>query len=116
MATLHYFGDIALTPDELKKKSDSGDLKTLLDNQTKKSEGIVMRGDSDEDGTDLVNEYTPIGIGKPLSIEILSVYTGDPENSKWKRRTDLMVVSAVKCYSTFGASLKAINLMCNGEF
>ncbi len=112
MATLHFFGDIALTPDELKQKSDSGELKTIVANSTKKTAGIVTRGDSDSDGTDLVNAYTPIGIGKPLSIEILSVYTGDPENSKWKKRTELLVVSAVKCYSTFGASLKAINLMC----
>ena len=113
MATLHYFGDMSLTPDELKEKSDSGELKKLVTEETKKSDGIVMRGDSDADGTGLVNKYTEIGIGKPLSIEILSVYTGDaPENQKWKRKTDLMVVSAVKCYSTFGASLKAINLMC----
>ena len=42
-------------------------------------------------------EFTPIGIGKPLSIEILTVYTGDTPSSGLfgRSKPDLLVASGV---------------------
>lgn len=54
--------------------------------------------------------FTPIGIGKPLSIEILTVYTGDaPAKKIFGQAADLLVVSAVKAVETFAAQARAIN-------
>jgi hypothetical protein len=55
--------------------------------------------------------FEPVGIGKPLTIEIRHVYTGRfPEANFWGARTaDMMVTSAIKSIATFNAAPRALN-------
>jgi hypothetical protein len=55
-------------------------------------------------------EFTPIGLGKPLSIEMLTVYTGDaPGRGLFGGQPDLLMTSAVRSVETFDAAPRAIN-------
>ena len=59
--------------------------------------------------------FEPVGLGRPLTVEILAAYTGDaPGRSFFDRiagrsKPDLLVVSGAKTPKTFGASPRAIN-------
>ncbi|MFD2163480.1 hypothetical protein ACFSJU_13815 [Paradesertivirga mongoliensis] len=56
--------------------------------------------------------YEPIGIGKPLSIEILTVYTGDfRKNIAFGKRRDLLLSTAIKSSATYQAQAKALNML-----
>lgn len=57
--------------------------------------------------------YVPIGFGKPLSVEILSVYTGSfkAKGLFAGDKRDILCVSGVKAAETFEASPRAINLL-----
>lgn len=60
------------------------------------------------EGTD----FRPIGIGKPLSVRIYTIYAGDlPPKNRPGRTRDVMVVSGVKAAQTFDATPRAINLI-----
>lgn len=55
-------------------------------------------------------DFVPIGIGKPISIEILTIYTGDaPSKAIFGGKPDLLVSSALKALHTFDAAPRAIN-------
>jgi len=55
-------------------------------------------------------DFKPVGIGKPISIEILTVYTGDaPSTTIFGGKPDLLITSAVKAVQTFDAAPRAIN-------
>lgn len=58
---------------------------------------------------------TPIGIGKPLSIEILSFYTGKFEKKRLSKKEDrqLLIVSAIKNIEDVHKPVKAINQIIN---
>lgn len=56
--------------------------------------------------------FTPIGIGKPLCVEVLTVYTGDIPG---RRRNDLMVASGVKSIETFDAAPRAVNQLIDNS-
>lgn len=53
--------------------------------------------------------FTPVGIGKPLLVEILTVYTGNVPRQFLGGKPDLLVVSGVKGAQTFDAAPRAIN-------
>ncbi|EPA93652.1 hypothetical protein [Pseudomonas sp. G5(2012)] len=57
--------------------------------------------------------FTPIGIGKPLTVELRHVYTGRlPKSGRlFGRRKDVAVISSVKDYSIFAASSRALNFI-----
>jgi hypothetical protein len=59
---------------------------------------------------------TPIGIGKPLSIEILSFYTGKFEKKLIgnKEERQLLIVSSIKNIEDVKKPAKAINQLING--
>lgn len=59
--------------------------------------------------------FTPIGIGKPMSLEMLTFYTGNvPEKSLFSGNPDLLITSAVKGVQTFEAAPRAINQLIKG--
>ncbi len=58
---------------------------------------------------DAAPDFQPVGIGRPLSIEIAGIYTGDAPNSALGQKPDLLVTSAVKSLVTFDAAPRAIN-------
>jgi hypothetical protein len=53
--------------------------------------------------------FEAIGIGRPLSVEILSVYTGEAPSKWYGGKPDLLVASAAKGIETFEAAPRAIN-------
>jgi hypothetical protein len=59
--------------------------------------------------------FTPIGIGNPLGVEIISIYTGDaPKRHFLGGKPDLLVSSATKSVETYDASPRAVNQIRKG--
>jgi hypothetical protein len=58
-------------------------------------------------------DFTPIGLGKPLTILIRHVYTGQFPKKKTfgGKRQDMALVSGLKDYSIFDASSRALNIL-----
>lgn len=115
MALIYYFGDVPVERDEAKEKLATGELKKFALNNLKPQSKITFREGSVL-GQDLFNnanlnlpDYTQIGINKPLSVEILCAYSGDAPQKFLGGKKDIMVVSGVKAYNTYGAAPKAIN-------
>jgi hypothetical protein len=58
----------------------------------------------------------PIGYGKPLTIMIRDVYTGEyPHKGLFGGDGDVAVVSGVKNFDTFNASTRALNFLANDQ-
>jgi hypothetical protein len=57
--------------------------------------------------------YTPIGFGKPLSVEILTIFTGSFKKKGLFAgdKSDILCVSGAKAPETFDATPRAINLL-----
>jgi hypothetical protein len=65
-------------------------------------------------GTDTGDEvpFAPIGIGKPLLVQIRHIYTGGfPRGGFFGTAGDVAVVSGVKDFDVFAASTRALNLV-----
>ena len=54
-------------------------------------------------------EHASIGLGKPLTIQIVHIYTGDAPNRLFGGKPNLLVVSGVKGPETFNEAQKAVN-------
>jgi hypothetical protein len=54
-------------------------------------------------------EFEPIGIGRPLSIEILHVYAGDLPTTVLRRTPDVLVTSAARAWTVAEAAPRALN-------
>lgn len=75
------------------------------------SRGIVNAQDVlgvGERSFDLTPAFSPVQIGAPLSIEILTVYTGNAPR-KLFGKPDLLVASQVKSFQTFEAAPRLVN-------
>lgn len=94
MAVYHIMGDELVT-DRVARSRPSGALVA-----------------SDEEGP-ILTQFEPIGIGKPLTIEIRHVYTGrfPKSGGLFGGDKDVALVSGVKDYSVFAASARALNLI-----
>ena len=59
--------------------------------------------------------FVPIGINKPLTIQIRHVYTGQfPKQSFLSGNKDMLVVSAMKDVAIFNAATRAVNFLRKG--
>lgn len=56
-------------------------------------------------------QFAPIGIGKPMSIRIHTVYVGDLQTGWWSKRADVLVVSGAKAAQIYESAPRAINLL-----
>ncbi len=118
MALLYNFGNTLVTEAEVAEKAHLGDFNDFLKvaefNDNAKIEfrtgtvGLQQLFDNRSLG---LPSFTPIGIGQPLSVEILCVYTGDAPQTFFGGRKDLLVVSGVKGVQTHGEAPRAINQM-----
>ncbi|MEM0995293.1 MAG: hypothetical protein AAGI49_19835 [Bacteroidota bacterium] len=116
MAVLYSFGNVLTDASELAEKMHLGDLEAFVKAATKgEDKSFEFRGGrlrtkdlTDNTKLDLPN-FTQPGIGKPLSVEILSVYTGDAPQRFFGGKKDLLVVSGVKSAQTYGRAPKALN-------
>ena len=59
--------------------------------------------------------FTSIGLGKPMTIQIRHVYTGQfPKQSFFAKNKDMLVVSAMKDVVIFNAATRAVNFLRKG--
>ncbi|MBP1731168.1 MAG: hypothetical protein H6Q55_1597 [Deltaproteobacteria bacterium] len=59
-------------------------------------------------------DFVPIGMGKPLGVEIRHVYTGKYPEAGWlsfSKGKDMLVTSAMKSIAAFNAAPRAINFL-----
>lgn len=118
MALLYNFGNTLVTEAEVAEKAHLGDfndfMKVAAFNDNAKIEfrsGTVHLPQLFDNRSLGLPSFTPIGIGEPLSVEILCVYTGDAPQTFFGGRKDLLVVSGVKGVQTHGEAPRAINQM-----
>ncbi|UVT18565.1 MAG: hypothetical protein H8K03_12080 [Nitrospira sp.] len=55
-------------------------------------------------------DFEPIGIGKPLTVQIRHIYTGNVDDGLWSKN-DMLVASAMRSVSTFDAAPRAVNFL-----
>jgi hypothetical protein len=58
--------------------------------------------------------FQPIGIGQPLSIEILHVYAGDVPSTLLRRSPDVLITSAARAWTVVEAAPRALNRLAKG--
>lgn len=58
--------------------------------------------------------FEPVGIGRPLAVEIRQVYTGTYGQTFLGRGTGILVTSAVRNAATFNAAPRAVNFLKTG--
>ena len=111
MAILHSLGDNLVDSKEVAAKKGA---LTKFDKsaKAKKKAKVNFRSGSfttrglDESG---VVQFTPIGIGQPLSLEIVTIYSGDAPKKFMGGKPDLLVTSGVKYIHVHEAQPKAVN-------
>lgn len=116
MAISYFFGDTMVELNEVLEKNAMGVFAKFNKTTSKGIETSIQfrngvfssKSTNDNSGVELPNR-TPIGIGKPLSIEILSVYTGDAPNKVFGGKKDMLVVSGVRSANSHEESPRAIN-------
>ena len=110
MAIYYSLGDALVTEDELQDKNISDisaiRTRTVFRSGEFKPESAVSSF-TREDGS--VTDFEPIGIGKPLIVELRKIYTG--RHPHRRRSKDLLVTSAMKSLAAFNGEPRAINLM-----
>ncbi len=114
MPQLYIYGDRALCEESLIASTDS-ELRALAKDTppivraTSFAQVESFRGSSTEDGgTDGAQTPSPIGIGRPLSIEIGYVYTG---MLTARGRPDMMIASSVKRLPIYDAAPRAVQAL-----
>ena len=116
MALLFNIGNILADQGEIAEKTHLGDFNHFL-NQLAKGEnsqidfraGTLHASDLLDNSRLDLPQFTQPKIGGPLSVEILTVYTGDAPHKFLGGKNDLLVVSGVKSMLTHGAAPRAIN-------
>lgn len=116
MAVLYNFGNVLTDENELAEKAHIGKLRQFVNAASHGEEksiefrhGRVTTKDLSDNSHLELPDFTQPEIGKPLSVEILSVYTGDAPQKFFGGKKDLLVVSGAKAFSTFGRAPRAIN-------
>ena len=126
MGNLLIIGNTLVHPDEYQEKKQIGNIDEFIksfdsnkDSKLDFTTGSVNTKEirsnfekvnkSLESSTGEVNPSTPIGLGKPLCVEILTIYTGDYPNGLFGGKKDLMLSTAIKSSVTFDAAARAIN-------
>lgn len=116
MAVSYFFGDTMVETNEVLEKNAMGVFSKFNKNYFRGIDASIefrngvfnARTLNDNSGINLPDRI-PIGIGKPLSIEILCLYSGDAPKKLFGGKKDMLVVSGVRATSTHNESPKAIN-------
>lgn len=105
MAVLFSLGDALVDAKEISAKKSS------FKNLKKKNGKVDFRSGSVTSRDVERNKvaFTPIGIGKPLSLQIMSIYTGDAPKKTLGGAKDLLIASATKYIHLSNAQPRAIN-------
>ena len=130
MGILYALGDALVTHEELAERSSEvrsfgeeiargGAVSLDFSTGRAAAENVITAATETDAVTDTEprtpNPFTPVGLGKPLSIEIRHVYTGQyPHSGLFGGRKDLLVTSAVKGLVTYEAAPRAVNFLRDG--
>ena len=118
MAHKYLIGNTTVSDEEFAAMEMSGELKRFMADGKNNanaeiafSSGLVRAGDvslgaAEGAGSGETPSHTPIGIGRPISIEILSAYTGKVPG--WGKK-DVLAVSGVKTPQTYAGSVRGVN-------
>jgi hypothetical protein len=87
------------------KKSKSARLKFVFGMATPAN---IVNSFSTQDGKEI--EFKPIGLGKPLTVQIRHIYTGNKAAGFWKDK-DMLVASAMRSVATYDAAPRAVNFL-----
>jgi hypothetical protein len=122
MAIYYAYGDALVSTDEIRSKVAEGKLqlfqKDLL-SQSKDAKLEFWSGTATAenvlrsfapDPTKPPIGFEPVGIGKPLSVQIRHIYTGNKAHGFWGDK-DMLVASAMKSISTYDAAPRAVNFL-----
>ncbi len=123
MGMFYAYGDALIDEDEIVEKVESGQFakfrqaaaiapsSATIDFSTGRMSGHDVR-DAMASPTATRTPFQPIGIGRPLTIEIRHVYTGRfPKRTLFQRRADMVVTSAIKGSPVFSEATTAINFV-----
>lgn len=115
MAHAFLIGNTLVSSEELAEKSALGTLDRFQAQAREDAAaemqfraGTVTAAEVFAGPEETIPDFEPIGFGKPMSIEILAVYTGDAPNRIFGK-PDLLVTTAVKGIETIDAAPRAIN-------
>jgi len=118
MASFFVLGDNLISEQAYKESLETGEIGALIDAKlTSKSlsvdvDGISVKASEIKLSEDPKNPFKEIGIGKPLSAEILCIYSGDFIHGFLAgKKRDLLCVSGVKSSATFDATSRALNIL-----
>lgn len=115
MAIYYSFGDALVGQEELRTKVALGKLAPFMESLVRGDKGVSLEFTTGKATTESVLEgpiigFEPIGIGKPLTIQIRHLYTGNKARGFWGNK-DMLVASATKGTASFAAAPRALNFM-----
>lgn len=126
MALMYAIGDCLVSRDELLEKSAAGALKDFNQALGKRNGSAKVQFSCGTLSTDSIKstltydesgqpiKHVPIGIGKPLTIEIRHIYTGRfPRTHFLHKSADMLVTSAMKGINICSGAPRAVNLLQN---
>ncbi len=115
MANLYVFGDTLVSGEEFYERMVLGEFERVTAG-VMREESILFRNGTvtgveiERKNQDIIPEFTPIDIGRPLSLELLSLYTGDaPKKRLFSGRPDMLVATSMKAPQTYDVAPRAIN-------
>lgn len=121
MAIFYGIGNALVGNDELRDKAAQGKLQNFQELMMSRSKDArmefmfgtataenVTRSITDDAGGTI--GFEPIGIGKPLTIQLRHVYTGNRAHGFWGDK-DMLVTSAMKSIATYAAAPRAVNYL-----
>ena len=105
MALLQAVGDELVGQDELAERGALGQLEEDDGARSLAPERYLVNMSGEP------MPFTPVGVGKPLTIELQKIYRGDHGKRGWLGKPDLVCVSATRSTTQFGKAPRAINLV-----
>lgn len=123
MGMFYAYGDALIDEDEILAKAESGDFAEFAKQASRSSGDASMdfstgRLSARDISGGMVwpsttqTPFEPIGIGRPLTIEIRHVYTGRfPKRNLLRRSADMVITSAIKSSPVLAEATTAINLV-----
>lgn len=121
MGVLYSVGNTLVEPLELQEKASIGALADFAAATSRGARASIELSGSVVESSEVVAAaqdplgFEPIGLNKPLTVEMVAAYTGDAPGRNFfdritgKGKPDLLIVSASKTPQTFGAAPRAIN-------
>lgn len=120
MGVLYSIGESLVGKPELEEKAAIGSLRSFAEATEKKRPADIAFSFGSVRSADLPRQqeqlpFEPIGLNKPLSIELQNIYTGDAPGRSFidklvgRKKPDMLAVSGVRTPDSYGAAPRAVN-------